>query len=526
MSQSTPALPRHRYAVAIGLIIIAMLARWFFLPILGPSTPFILLAITISAWYGGLGPGLLATFTSSVLLIIFRLPMTVAASHAPLPIWPLTASILFMGTLISFLLESLHRVQKEAAQNVRKLRESNTRFYQLVNSVKDYGIFMMDPEGYIISWNDGAEAINGYKAEEILGQHFSRFYPPEGIAAHRPEKELAFAAETGRFEEEGWRLRKDGSRFWANVIVTAVYDEDGKLQGFSKVTRDMTERRQIEERNHLLLKEQAARTEAEAANKAKDQFLSVLSHELRTPLNSIIGWIALLRSGKLDQSMTQTAFESIERSSKAQTRLVEDLLDVSRMLAGKLSIERTAVELNFVAQTVVDRIRPAIQEKQIALEVRYYPTPIHISGDSIRLEQILTNLLENALKFTPNDGKVTLSLAKADSKAEIIVKDTGIGIPPEALPHIFENFRQADSSHTRRHGGLGLGLAIVRYMVEAHGGKVEASSKGKDQGATFTVEFPLIDTGPERTSIAPESTFIDAPVAGKNDDAPTPNETE
>src|SRR5690606_35218789 len=158
------------------------------------------------------------------------------------PMWPLIFSILLMGTLISVLLESLHRAQKQAAQSVRQLTETNKRFHLMVNSVKDYGIFMMDPTGHIMSWNIGAETIKGYKAEEIIGQHFSRFYPPEDIAAHKPEFELATASETGRFEDEGWRLRKDGSRFWANVILTAVRDEAGNLHGFAKVTRDMTER--------------------------------------------------------------------------------------------------------------------------------------------------------------------------------------------------------------------------------------------------------------------------------------------
>jgi PAS domain S-box-containing protein len=479
------------YAAAVLLGVLGVLARAHLTPILGPSTPFIFVTVTISAWYGGLKTGLLTTFVSCVLVIIFpHYALGAEFATHPSP-WPLALSILLMGVLISALLESLHRAEQRAARSLNALTEINNRYRLMVNSIHDYGIVMLNENGIVTDWNTGANAMNGYLPDEIIGEHFSRFYPVEDVTAGKPEMELREAAQHGRFEDEGWRLRKDGTRFWGNVIITPVRDETGKLCGFSKIARDMTERRQAEERARLLAQEHSARIEAEAANKAKDQFLSVLSHELRTPLNSITGWISLLREGELDEEMTQTALESIERSTKIQTRLVEDLLDASRMLTGKLLIEKERIELNALLDGVADGALPAMEEKGLTLETRLYPTPIFLCGDAVRLQQAFSNLLQNARKFTPEGGHITIEVSKAQTQVEIVISDNGIGIAPEMLPHIFENFRQADSSHTRQHGGLGLGLAIVRYIVEAHDGTIEAHSAGEGKGTTFHIKLPL-----------------------------------
>jgi len=494
----------HHYALAIVLTGFALLLRLKLMPYFGSSTPFVTLAIMISAWYGGIGPGLLSTFICSA-FIISNPNMTMSAATVPTASTRLPSSltILLIGILISFLQESLHRTKRRLEQSAQELREANAllnetndSFRMLVQNVRDHGIFMLDPEGRVASWNTGAERVKGYTADEIIGKHFSIFYESEDIEAGKTDMELKVAAEEGSFEDFGWRRRKDGSLFWANVMITAVRDENGKLRGFSKVTRDLTERKQAEESNQLLIKEQAARVEAEAANRAKDQFLSVLSHELRTPLNAILGWASMLRSKRLDAETASQAVESIQRSAKIQALLVEDLIDVSRMISGKFSIDPHPISLAPVIEAAVDKVLPSAKEKNIALDVRSDEVTATVLGDTLRLEQVLLNLLSNAIKFTPTGGSVALRVDLRGDDVCITVTDTGQGIPAEILPLIFERFRQADSSSTRGHGGLGLGLAIVRYVVEAHGGTVTAASDGPGSGATFTVSLPLIENEP------------------------------
>ncbi len=491
------------YAAALILGALGVVARAHLTPFLGPSTPFILITVTISAWFGGLKAGLLTTFVSSVLVMTFPHYAIGAESINNQSAWPLALSISLMGVLVSALLESLHRAEKRAALSLSALTQINNRYRLMVNSIHDYGIVMLDKDGLITDWNTGANSMNGYTSDEIIGQHFSRFYPADDITNGKPEMELREAAQHGRFEDEGWRLRKDGTRFWTNVIIAPIRDETGRLCGFSKIARDMTERRQAENRARLLAQEHARRVEAELANQSKDQFLSVLSHELRTPLNSITGWISLLREGELDEQMVNTALESIERSTKLQTRLVEDLLDASRMLTGKLLIEKERIELNAVLDGIADGALPGLEEKKLLLETRLYPTPIMLCGDAVRLQQVFSNLLQNARKFTNQDGHIVIEISKNETHAEIIISDNGIGISPEMLPYIFENFRQADSSHTRQHGGLGLGLAIVRYIVEAHNGSIEAHSEGEGHGATFHVKLPLEKTAALPSGVLP-----------------------
>lgn len=492
------------YGLAAALTLLAILLRWLMLPVLGPSTPFLLLAIVVSAWYGGLGPGLFATLLSGT--VVFCFPELVRSSSLNFGAIPFVVSLTCIGIIISLLQESLHRAHRRLERSTRQLSESHRRFSLLVDSVKDYGIFMLDTEGCVVSWNAGAQQITGYTADDIIGRHFGCFYPAEDLALDKTEKELRCAADLGRYEEEGWRLRKDGTRFWASVLITAVHDENGELCGFSKVTRDMTERRQAEERARELEREQSARVEAEAASRAKDQFLSVVSHELRTPLNAILGWANLLRSGKLDERTTEMALETIERSSRVQSRLVEDLLDISRIMSGKMSIETQPIDLITVLDAALGQVRPNIEGKEIELVIlpssdgampqtdgdQRSQRSILVAGDEVRLEQVLTNLLSNAVKFTPAGGRITVTIREAGEHGEIVIEDDGEGINAEVLPHIFERFRQADSSQTRLHGGLGLGLAVARYVVEGHGGAITAQSDGAGQGAKFIVRLPLL----------------------------------
>jgi len=491
----------------------------------------------------------------------------------------------------------------------------------LVEEIKDYAIFHLDTEGIILSWNQGAEMIFGFSKDEIIGQHSTNLFTPEDRAQNRPGQELKTAKETGRAEDTRWHLRKDGSRFFAQGVTTALRDETGKLLGYAKIARDDTGRKEMEEalleseekyrivaetatdaiisineqsiilfinraairifgyqieqmigqsltmlmpeylrhlhragqeryiktgkkhlnwehievpalhkdghefplelsfgefsknnkhifigiarditerkkaeeeREQLLRSEQAAREEAERANRLKDEFLATLSHELRTPLNAILGWSQVLQYNNLDEAGIKRATATIERNARAQNQLIDDILDVSRIITGKLRLDVRAVDLSNVISEAADAARPAAEAKNIGLQTLIDPQATQISGDPDRLQQVVWNLLSNAIKFTPRDGRVQLRLERVNSHIEIVVSDTGAGIEPEFLPFVFERFRQSDGSMTRRHGGLGLGLAIVRQLVELHGGAVSVESKGAGQGATFIVSLPFL----------------------------------
>jgi len=305
---------------------------------------------------------------------------------------------------------------------------------------------------------------------------------------------LRVAAEVGRFEDEGWRIRKDGSRFWANVIITALREKDGSLRGYAKITRDLTERAKAEEQRLQLAREQVARSEVEAASRAKDEFLATVSHELRAPLNAILGWSRMIRGGSLDREKLDRGLDTIERNATLQKQLIEDLLDVSRIISGKVRLAVMAIELAPIIESAIDSIRPAAEGKEVRLQVLLDPDSGLISGDPDRLHQIVWNLLSNAMKFANKNNRVQIKLQRINSHVQITVSDDGRGISPEFLPYVFDRFRQADSSISRKHGGLGLGLSIVRHLVELHGGIVHAQSPGEGMGATFTIHLPVTIT--------------------------------
>ena len=401
------------------------------------------------------------------------------------------------GELVGFAKVTRDLTQRRSHDEA--LRQSEEKFRLLVEGVADYAIFMLDVNGKVASWNIGAQRIKGYAAEEIIGQHFSVFYPRAVVDSGWPEHELSEAALTGRFVDTGWRIRKDGSEFWANVTITAMRDESGRLLGYAKLTRDLTERKRVEaievaslEREEILDAERNARMSAQRATRLKDEFLATLSHELRTPLSAILGWTQVLLRGHTSTAVDQRrAIEVIDRNARAQVQLIDDLLDLSRIMTGKLRLDVQQVAIADVVQAAIDSAAPSAEARDIRLVRVIDPAQAIVSGDAGRLQQVVWNLLTNAIKFTPKGGRVQVLLQRVNSHVELSVSDTGIGIPASFLPQVFDRFSQRDSSSTRAHGGLGLGLAICRQLVELHGGSIRAASPGEGQGSTFHVELPV-----------------------------------
>jgi PAS domain S-box-containing protein len=347
---------------------------------------------------------------------------------------------------------------------------------------------MLDPEGYIASWNEGAERIKGYTAGEIIGRHFSVFYPEDKVTGGFPQYELEVAAREGRFEDEGWRLRKDGTRFWANVVITALRDEKGTLLGFAKVTRDLTERRAGEERRVEDARRLAA---AEAANRAKSEFLAAMSHELRTPLNAIGGYTDLLMEGLYGPVADEQreALERIRRSQQLLLTIITDLLNYSRIEAGQLTYDIAPVPVVAMLETVAAMIEPQALRKGVAFERASCPPHVVARVDRARAEQILLNLLSNAVKFTPAGGRIEVSCTALGERVVLRVRDTGPGIPPDKLEAIFEPFVQLGRTLNSAHEGTGLGLSISRDLARAMGGDLTAAS-ASGAGTTYRLVLP------------------------------------
>jgi len=346
-------------------------------------------------------------------------------------------------------------------------------------------------DGIVTSWNAAAERMFGYTADEMIGQSITRLVPSD-----RPDdvqKILARIRAGERVEHhETQRVRKDGTRIDVSLTVSPIKDAQGRIVGASKIARDVTERKRAdEERERLLAATQRARAEAEAANRAKDELLSMVSHELRTPLAAILGWVGVLKRGNVSAERRQRALETIEQSGRLQSELIEDLLDVSRIVTGRLRLTIRPIDLGAPVRSAVDAARPDATAKRIDLDCRV-AAGIIVAGDTIRLQQVAANLVGNAVKFTPPGGRVRVEVTRGDDEARIVVHDTGRGIAPEFLPEVFEAFRQADDVRSRTRGGLGLGLAIARSLVERHGGRIAAESPGVGAGATFTVRLPVL----------------------------------
>jgi PAS domain S-box-containing protein len=391
--------------------------------------------------------------------------------------------------------------RKRAEETLRRAVE----FDEAVMNNMGEGLYTVDKSGLVTSMNAAAERLFGWTLDELRGRrmhdvtHYKHRdgtpFPAEECAGLQVLREGAVLT-----EHEDCFIRKDGT-FFDVVFSAAPIRERGEITGLVVVFRDISERKRLElERGQLLESERAARAEAERQSVLKDEFLATLSHELRTPLNAILGWSQMLRPGQSSQEDLSEGLEVIARNARIQTQLIEDLLDMSRIISGKVRLDVQRVDLPSIIEAAIESLRPAAEAKSIRLRRVLDPHAGPVTGDPSRLQQVLWNLLSNAIKFTPRDGRVQIFLERVNSHVEITVTDTGQGIRPEFLPHVFERFRQADSSTTRRHGGLGLGLSIVRHLVELHGGGVRARSPGPGKGSTFVVTLPLTIIHPEEPS--------------------------
>jgi PAS domain S-box-containing protein len=358
------------------------------------------------------------------------------------------------------------------------LRQSEERFRLMIESVKDYAIFMLDTQGRVASWNSGAERIKGYRADEIIGEHFRIFYPDEARERQWPEEELRRAREQGRFEDEGPRLRKDGTVFWANVIIAPVYDRRGVLRGFTKVTRDMSERKRVEA--------------LETADRQTQEFLAVLAHELRNPLAPIANALTLLSRKPTTDPSELWVREVLGRQTAQLTRLVEDLLDVSRITRSALVLDRRPADVRPILRNAADASMQWFQQRHQTFTLSLPEERLLVDVDEVRLSQVVQNLLHNAAKYTPERGRIELHASRDDGEIVIRVRDDGIGMTPELLSSAFELFKQAQQGLDRSQGGLGVGLTLAQRLVRMHGGTVQARSDGPGRGSEFIVRLPLL----------------------------------
>jgi len=361
------------------------------------------------------------------------------------------------------------------------------KFYRIFQDLVDFAVFTMNKEGRITSWNAGAKNIFGYDESEIVGQPLARIFTDADRLTQQVKWEMATAEKDGRADDERWHVRKNGELFWASGVLSVVRDENGKIDGFVKVIRDLTERKRAEDQRNRLLQE------LRQASEAKDRFLATLSHELRTPLAAITGWVSLIREKRLRSDQIEAAVESTYRNALIQKGLIDDLLDISRITAGQLTLDMGPMDVSEIVQRGLESVRFMAVQKHIEIDSDIEQTIPSILADSRRVQQIIWNLLANAIKFTPKDGRVEIRVHHRDGNIEFQIRDTGQGISREFLPHVFDIFRQEQDSTSRPFGGMGLGLAIVKQLTELHGGSVKAFSEGVGKGSTFTVIFPAVE---------------------------------
>jgi PAS domain S-box-containing protein len=492
-------------AGAVGLI--GVTRATFLSALIVDRSPFGLftLAVICSAWLGGLGPGLLATGLSVLLGILFFIsPHGITQQHIVL-------AVLFVlnAILISIVCEFLRRSRQRAeeardklVESQHHLRESETRFRQLADSAPVL-IWMSDAEGGCSWLNRPWLDFTGQPLEKQIGDGWENFVHPDDLARCKETIRRHFDTRTP-FEMDYRLLRHDGTHRWLITRGMPLFNGSGTFLGYMGGCIDIHERKEAEKDSEVSLKrEQHARIEAERTALLKDEFLATVSHEMRTPLTAMLGWVQLLRNGTLSPDTVPQALETIERNARAQAKLIDDLLDMSRILSGRLRLDVQQVQPAEIVEAAISAAEPAATAKSVRIVSNLDPHTGPIVGDPTRLQQIIWNLLNNAIKFTPAKGLITVKLKRIDFSLEISVTDTGEGITPEFLPHVFDRFRQQDASTVRRHQGLGLGLAIVKQLVELHGGSVDAHSEGVGTGATFIVHLPISAAMPARTRQAP-----------------------
>ena len=380
------------------------------------------------------------------------------------------------GSVHGVLVQGIDVTERWRAETAAREREERMRL--LIDHASDYAMIITDADGCIVEWLGGAERITGWSEDEVRGRHAALIFTPEDREAGMPGREMLAARQNGRAEDKRWHLRRDGSRFYGDGVMTSLWDEDGELRGFGKVVRDVTERK---------LAEEAARR----AEQHKDDFIALLAHELRNPLAPIRNGLEVIRLSPGNRDIVTQAQAMMQRQLGHMVRLIDDLLDVSRISRNKMELRRDQVTLQEIVAHAVETSRPLIEASGHQLEVRLPADPVMLDADITRMAQVLSNLLANSAKYTDAGGRIVLQGHRDDNDVVISVSDNGVGIEPAMLPHVFEMFSQAGAALERARGGLGIGLALVRGLVEMHGGHVSAWSEGPGRGSTFTIRLPL-----------------------------------
>jgi PAS domain S-box-containing protein len=501
-----------RYAVAVGATVLAVALRSAMTPLWGTTLPFIFFypAIMLSAWFGRLGPGILATLLSAAVAMTLWLP---SVSHMSVhSVADLSGVVAFVaiGILLSVLTEALHRTRARLAARVRDLEadavalkqgaEAQARLAAIVDSSDD-AIVSKDLDGMIMTWNGGATRIFGYAAEEVIGRSITVIIPRDRL---NEETQMLALVRRGEAIEpfRTIRLRKDGTQIAVSLALSPIRNAAGQIIGASKIARDISGQVEAEaERAGLFAREQAARQEAEAANRTKDEFLAMLGHELRNPLGAISNAVHVLE--RLGQPGDATAGPRgiIARQTLHLSHLMDDLLDIGRVMSAKIVLDRKPTDLHEIAEAALATLRESgkLERHVVTLD----GASVWIDADATRIDQIVVNLVTNALKYTPAGGLIKVQVTRSAGKAELRVKDDGMGIDPDLLPRVFDLFYQGKPPLDRLQGGLGIGLTLVKRLAELHGGSVEAHSRGEGTGTAFTVRLPAI--APPRSETAPRA---------------------